>query len=157
MKRLFKILIVVFLINFTLVFSNENKNPLPQAGELWATYFGGNNTDVITDAIVINGFIYVTGTTNSPNSISSGSIHQPSKSAGTDAFLAKFDADGNLIWSTYYGGNNNDNSTCMVFDPESSHVVIAGFSSSTNLILTNLFNNLACCSNEVKSLSPFLP
>jgi hypothetical protein len=78
----------------------------PTGARLWATYFGGNNTDygyaVGTDtsqSIIVSGWTY---SANLP-------LTNPAQSTvggGADVFVAKFDKDGARLWSTYYGGPN---------------------------------------------------
>ncbi|MEM6633802.1 MAG: T9SS type A sorting domain-containing protein [Bacteroidota bacterium] len=69
---------------------------------MWGTYFGGSEEDMGYDLCVSpQGDVYITGQTSS-NGLGQGgwdnSYHED-----IDAFLAKFDALGNLYWSTYYG------------------------------------------------------
>ncbi len=74
----------------------------------WSTFLGGRYEDeghgIDVDA---EGSVYVTGLTTSPNF----PIRRPMQSilAGeTDAFLAKFSNSGDLAWSTFIGGAEED-------------------------------------------------
>jgi hypothetical protein len=72
----------------------------------WATYYGGNNVDYITD-IDFNqgGDIIVAGNSgSSDNLLATTGTHQPEISGGVDIFVASFTADGTRSWGTYYGG-----------------------------------------------------
>jgi hypothetical protein len=63
-------------------------NPLGE--QLYATYYGGNNSDNLTvSAIDRNGGIYAVGSTTSTMAIATTGSHQPSASFGSDAFLVK--------------------------------------------------------------------
>ncbi len=72
---------------------------------LWATYFGGSNDDIAHSvACDPDGNVYIAGQTRGNMSINGG--HQVSFGGGpSDAFLVKFDGDGQLLWSSYYGGS----------------------------------------------------
>lgn len=83
---------------------------------IWSTYYGGSGTE---NAILIGGIyvsaygsIYITGTTTSANNIASAGSHQPAFLGGSsDAFLAKFSANGQRIWGTYFGSSTNNLAT----------------------------------------------
>lgn len=69
----------------------------------WATYFGGDDVDIAYSCSVdLNGNIFIVGATESTTSIALLG-HQNVYSDNRDAFLAKFNTSGNLLWSTYYG------------------------------------------------------
>lgn len=74
-----------------------------------STYTGGNNADSTTCAVkdVNNGMI-VCGVTNSNNLPTTSGVFQQSTQGGKDAFVTKFDANGTMVWSTYFGGNGDD-------------------------------------------------
>lgn len=95
----------------------------------WGTYFGGSGTDqaysCATDA---SGNIYISGFTDSNTGISTGGSHQTTFGGGfNDAFLAKFDGSGTLLWATYYGGNSIDDGYACATDA-SGNVYLAGAS-----------------------------
>ncbi|UFH30581.1 T9SS type A sorting domain-containing protein [Chryseobacterium sp. C-71] len=81
---------------------------------LWSTYFGGNGDDLNTfdKVIALNGGeIFITGTTTgSTNNIATTGSYQPTPQSSTatssNSFFAKFNASGNLQWSSYYGGSS---------------------------------------------------
>ncbi len=77
------------------------------ASLIYSTFIGGDSNDVaLSLTIDDNGFIYVTGSTSSPN-FPVVNAYQGSKSGVSDAFLAKIDptqgASG-LLYSTHIGG-----------------------------------------------------
>lgn len=99
---------------------------------VWGTYFGGSSEDLCTDMVIdsLNN-LYIVGYTNSEDIIGSGGS-QNTKGYDYDAFIAKFDVNGNRIWSTYYGGNGTDFGNAI--DLNNNSLYIAGSSSSTSVI-----------------------
>ncbi|MFN8231687.1 MAG: T9SS type A sorting domain-containing protein [Bacteroidia bacterium] len=106
---------------------------------LWSTYYGGSGDDYADGATLDNlGNLYLTGVTSSTatNVISTtGSFQQTYGGGANDAFLAKFDSNGNRLWATYIGGNGIDNGLGCNFD-SFGNVLIAGYTTSTNNIAT---------------------
>ena len=102
----------------------------------WGTYFGGTSLDVATGcAVDDSGFIYISGSTKSMSSISTPGSFQPVFGGIEDAFLAKFDSNSSLKWSTYYGGSSEDFGTKCDVDT-SGRVYLCGYTNSTNNIAT---------------------
>ena len=103
---------------------------------LWATYFGGNNTDggnaVCADQ---SGNVYIGGFTHSTDSVATAGAFQTVYGGNEDGFLAKFTASGSLLWATYVGGDSSDNVFSVVCDT-ASNVYIAGVTLSYNGIAT---------------------
>ncbi len=73
---------------------------------IFATYFGGSGNDM-GEGISIgdNHSVFITGTTASNSVFGTAGTHKDTLSGVSDAFIAKFDANGNLTWSTYMGGD----------------------------------------------------
>lgn len=79
----------------------------PDGELLWSTFLGGTGTDQASQvAVDASGSVWVAGYTTSSGWITGGG--DTSFGGGTDAFVAKFQADGQLLWSSYLGGSNND-------------------------------------------------
>lgn len=100
---------------------------------LWSTYFGGPGEDtgngIDTD---FDGFIFVTGTTlNSNSGIAGSGAFQPSSNGMNDAFLVKLDTLGYPIWSTYFGGSDDDYGNAV--SEESGSIFITGKTASSDL------------------------
>lgn len=92
----------------------------------WATYYGGNNNipsffgnentaDVACDPF---GNIFIAGTTNSDNGIATAGSFQDAFNTNSlpgwgylisNAYLAKFNTNGELQWGTYYGASTQIN------------------------------------------------
>lgn len=101
----------------------------------WATYFGTVVDDHAYGCAVDNsGNVYISGDTQSPANIATGTAHQSTFGGGiTDAFLARFDPTGMLQWATYYGGSADDIGQLCSTDP-SGNVYLIGNTYSTNNI-----------------------
>jgi PKD repeat protein len=99
----------------------------------WGSYFGGSSfesvQDMVTDAI---GNLYLIGATHSSNSIASDGAFQTSYAANTDMFLTRFTPNGTRLWSTYYGGAENDNGWRIDVD-QAGNIFIVAIVTSTNL------------------------
>ncbi|HHZ81588.1 MAG TPA: hypothetical protein EYN64_02530, partial [Flavobacteriales bacterium] len=75
---------------------------------LWATYYGGSGSEnatygYISCTVDCHNNVYAAAVTRSSTGIASGGF-QNTISGTQDGFLVKFDASGNRIWGTYYGG-----------------------------------------------------
>ncbi len=101
---------------------------------LWATYYGGANNDyplsVKTDKF---NNVYISGVTASTQGtiIASNNAFQTLYGGGNnDAFLAKFNQNGQRLFGTYYGGAGDEDASCFVDSYD--QVYIAGNTSSSN-------------------------
>lgn len=107
---------------------------------LWGTYFGGENDDsAYALDIDKNNNIYIVGSTSSETNIAINSNFQTKSNQGDntiyqDGFLAKFEVGGNLIWSTYIGGENYD--LLKAIKVKDNYLVAGGTTSSNNNIAT---------------------
>ncbi len=103
----------------------------------WATYIGNSGYDGANVVVIDSeGFIYVSGSTNSTNGISTPGTYQVSNRGNYDGFLSKYSTDGNLIWCTYLGGTNTDFVYAINIDSEDK-VWIGGLTYSTSFITTS--------------------
>lgn len=102
----------------------------------WGTYFGGAGNDQAYDVCLDgSGNIYIGGNTSSSASISTPGCHQLGFGGGSDAFLAKYNSSGVLLWATYYGGSGNELGYSVATDA-SGNVYLVGYTSSTDSIST---------------------
>lgn len=81
---------------------------------LWATYYGGENSDLATGlAVDGTGNVYLCGWTSSDTGMATAGSYQPSRASAWagpdryDGFLVKFDPSGNRQWATYIGGTSD--------------------------------------------------
>ena len=111
----------------------------PAGALAWGTYYGGSKNDWalgITHDISNN--IYITGFTMSKNGIATAGAYQTSYAGGEDfgdAFVAKFDPSGILLWGTYYGGSGDEEGYGIAADSE-KNIYITGYTGSTSGIAT---------------------
>lgn len=106
---------------------------------LWATYLGGWGYDVGNGInIDINGNVFVTGSTESSNFpiYDAGTFYQNSLNGSADSFIVKFDNLGNLLWSTYYGGDNYDKGNAIEIN-SLGEIYLTGLTWSNDLPLMN--------------------
>ena len=103
----------------------------------WGTYFGGTDVEAAYSIYVEpSGGIYVGGDTFSTTNIASAGAHQTVYGGGIDdAMLFKFNATGQRIWSTYYGGTQHEIIGALTVDGNGD-VVICGHTESANAIAT---------------------
>ncbi|MDH7514543.1 MAG: T9SS type A sorting domain-containing protein [Bacteroidota bacterium] len=90
----------------------------------WGTYFGGAFRDEASAvAMDAAGDIFITGTTESLNGISTPGAHQLALSVAPDAFLAKISLSGGQLWGTYLGGSGSDAAFSLAVDASGSPVI----------------------------------
>lgn len=101
----------------------------------WGTYFGGPSTDM-ANGICLDKFgdLYLTGTTTSTTGIAYNGydmLYGGGPSPTSDAFLTKFSNEGELLWSTYFGGSGaetGNNVTCDKY----ANVYLVGSTTTTS-------------------------
>lgn len=103
---------------------------------MYSTYLGGSDGDVGSGiAVDDSGFAYVNGVTTSNNFPTTPSAYQMALSGWQDAFVSKFDALGNLVYSTYLGGGDADKGNSIAVDSSGS-AYVAGTTFSNNFPTT---------------------
>src|SRR5436305_13626551 len=90
-----------------------------------SSYFGSSNQDnAWMCAADTNGNVYIAGYTQSGDfPVTSGALQTKYGDGGQDGFVAKFDNNGQLLWSTYLGGSGFDNLFGLTVDPAGDAVV----------------------------------
>ncbi|NYB25879.1 MAG: chitobiase/beta-hexosaminidase C-terminal domain-containing protein [Methanobacteriaceae archaeon] len=105
--------------------------------ENYVTYLGGSSADSGYSVAVDNiGNIYIVGSTQSLDFPTSSDAYQPNIAGVIDMVLAKFNSNGNLVYSTYFGGASEDRGYGIVLD-NSGNVYITGYTASTNFPTTS--------------------
>ncbi len=103
-----------------------------QTAMTWNSFLGGSGNDAGQGmAVDANGNVYVVGT-------SYGTWPDPSQpaqpvrahSGGGDAFVAKLDSSGTLIWNSFLGGDGLDEGAAIAVDT-SGDVYVTGYSEAT--------------------------
>ncbi len=119
---------------------------------LWGTYYGDQGSPGIIDnnsypgdnsvATDAAGNVYLAGTTYSTTGIASNGFMNIMSGVGEAAYLAKFDANGNRLWGTYYYGAGSSN--CVgnsVATDIAGNVYLAGWTDSQTGIASGGFQN----------------
>jgi hypothetical protein len=107
---------------------------------VYSTYLGGTTNDSL-QGIALDGAgqVYVTGMTASVDfPVTSANAFQVSYGLGAtlNAFVAKISADGrSLLYSTYLGGNSDDEGTSIAVDAN-QNAYVAGYTSSSTFPVT---------------------
>lgn len=109
---------------------------------LWTTYFGGSIDEksygITTIGNGTTGRVFITGYTESanfPTFNNAGFYHQNSLSGTRDAFIIGLDnqfggAASQNLWSSYYGGNGNENSYSITKDVSGNIYMVGNTSTS---------------------------
>ena len=110
---------------------------------VWGTYFGGVGLDqsygLVADQL---GHIFMTGSTGSSSGIATANAYQNLYGGGSaDAFLAKFDLMGNLLYSTYLGGNTYDYGISLACDLWNQILVCGNTGSSSGFAINSSFQS----------------
>ena len=114
---------------------------------LWSTYFGGENFEwILGISVLTDGSFIITGNTNSEFDIATMGAYQEDYGGGEDAFLSKFSAEGVLVWSTYFGGNDNDVGNSLVIVNDS--IYFAGRARSAGMATSGAFQEVQAGSND---------
>jgi hypothetical protein len=92
---------------------------------IWHTFLGGSGLDY-GRGIVADGAVYVSGESNA----TWGSPVRAFTAGNYDAFAARLDSSGNLLWNTFLGGNGYDYGEAIALDG-SGNVYVGGTSNAT--------------------------
>jgi hypothetical protein len=111
----------------------------PGGGRVWATYYGGTFANGYAVAVDKDDNVYMTGATGSTTGIYYNGFDS-TWDGSNDAYLVKFDPQGNRIWATYYGGASMDEGYCVTTDAN-NNVYLAGHTYSTTGIASGGFQN----------------
>jgi beta-propeller repeat-containing protein len=103
---------------------------------IYSTYLGGDGQDNGSGIAVDSaGNAYITGFTGSANFPVRNAL-QPAKNGQFNAFVAKLDPTGSLLYSTHLGGSLGDYGSCITVDSLGS-VYVAGVATSANFPMAN--------------------
>ena len=112
----------------------------PNGGILWSTYRGDIDDDLgLQVKVNLNDEIFVSGWTSSPINIATPGTWQDTKvnaNNTTDAFLTKLDRNGNILWSSYYGGQENEYGDALHID-DNGFIYLGGPTNTISGITTS--------------------
>lgn len=106
------------------------------SGLIYSTYLGGSLSDHgLGIAVDATGNAYLAGRTGSVDFPTANALQPVLGEGGEDAFIAKLDAAGNFLFSTYLGGSGGERCNGIVLDP-SGNIYLTGGTRSTNFPTT---------------------
>ena len=106
----------------------------------YSTFIGGSNHDNLDGLVVEDGFIYCSGYTQSSN-FPIINAYDSDLDESYDCFLLKFTPDGqSLIYSTFFGGNGNDQAYNMAV--ENGFPYVTGYTTSTDFPTFNAYDDI---------------
>ena len=126
---------------------------------LWSTYIGGSDggEEIRILEVDPNDNLYATGNTYTSDfptvNPGGGAYFQAASGGKPDAFISKFDLSGNMIWSTYYGGDGSDDGFAITFE-SNGNVIVAGGTYSSDFP-TQDAGGLAYYDNVMDNVPPF--
>jgi hypothetical protein len=110
----------------------------------WGTYYGGTGDDQYNSVQNDwNGELFAVGATTSIGNIATTGAFQQAYAGNQDAFITKFDEEGELVWSTYYGSTGEDYLTQGSVNLNDGSIYVCGYTNlgGTNDVLFANFSN----------------
>jgi hypothetical protein len=103
----------------------------------YLTQLGGVEWDAVQGLVSdAEGNIYAVGTTYSAGFPVNGNTFQPNFGGESDAFVVKLNPEGEVVWSTFLGGNKNEDGRDIVIDKQ-GYIHIVGLTESGNFPITD--------------------
>ncbi|HEY8120056.1 MAG TPA: SBBP repeat-containing protein [Myxococcota bacterium] len=102
----------------------------------WATYVGGSLQEQPTPSVRVDslGNPIMLIASNSTNAQTTAGVYDRTQNGGADWYLAKYSAQGPLLWATYVGGNGEEGTeTHNLAVRSDGAIAIAGRTTSTNI------------------------
>ncbi len=106
----------------------------------WGTYYCRSRVNSI--ACDNSGNVFIAGTTADVNNIATPGAHQASYAGGSsygDAFIARFDGNGNRQWGTYLGGNQDESLENIRISPDGFLYIMGNTKSSSGVATANAY------------------
>lgn len=108
----------------------------PTGQRLWGTYYGGIGVEDLNHMRVdLRDQVYLYGTTSTTSNMGFNGFQMTYGGSGLDGFIGRFDASGQRLWSSYFGGSGWDNGRGMDVDAE-GNAYFTGIFASSNLPTT---------------------
>jgi hypothetical protein len=134
-KKINLIFILSCFLSLPLLVSATPRSADVDFEQWYSTYFGGGDEDWCSSIVVDDdGNMYVTGSA-SPGFPTTTGVYNESHNGADDAFVAKFDSSGDLVFSTLFGGSGLEYPMCIDVD-SSDNIYIVGTTSSADFPTT---------------------
>ncbi len=130
------------LVSFEIGSYNPTKNLVIDPGVYWGTFYGSTEGEGANSCTAdAQGNVYLVGQTYSNDLCLDTSLYTFSDlyAGNGDAFIAKFDASGNLLWTSYYGGSDFERPMDCKPEAFTDWVYMVGETTSSNLFTSNAF------------------
>jgi len=130
-------LAITTLILAGVLFPAVSSNPVIAQGSQYSTYIGGTMGEDATKVTFDNeGNTILIGQTASEDfPVTDNAIQSEYGGGGWDAYVAKFSPSGDLLYSTYLGGNQYEHVTTVNVDSQ-NNIILAGTTGSTGFHTT---------------------
>jgi hypothetical protein len=102
-----------------------------ERNQLWSTFSGGSAGDQVLSVASAGSLVYACGSTFSTDFPATSGSYQDTLGGYYDAFISCYTREGQLKWSTYFGGSNLDVANKVVTD-SFGNCYIGGHTSSLN-------------------------
>lgn len=125
----------------------------------WGTFFGGDSYDNPSGIVIDHADnVIICGNTRS-NVFKTTNAFQPNKGGAFydwDAYLAKFDSNGQIQWNTFYGGTEGDSGVNVDVDSDNNIFLVGGTGSSNNIATTDSYqlNNMGSDDAYIAKFDP---
>lgn len=111
-------------------------------GLVFSKYLGGSNYDAGSSiALDSYGNIIIGGQTSSSNFPVTSDAFNKTLSGLYNSFISKFNSNGSLIYSTYFGGSGTDSISSIVFNKQNNDLYMTGSTTSHDFPLKNAYNS----------------
>lgn len=110
------------------------------SGELeWFKYYGGNNDEIANNIKIYNNHIYIGGRIYSTDNEMNFSNNY---TGNGDAYVSKLTIDGEVLWSTYIGGEDTEFVSTLDVNQEGDVFMVGSTRSLTGLATPNTFQTV---------------
>ncbi len=111
---------------------------------IYSSYIGGSDIDFITAVDILPNGDFILGGYTQSSDFPLENAHNDEFSGDGKGWMAKFDGENNLIWSTLVGGNGDLDNISDLVSNNQGEIFIVGGTQSTDLGTTGVFqeNNL---------------
>src|SRR5690606_12099126 len=109
---------------------DQNINPI------WGTYIGGTDVELIevyNNITIKDNALYMIGLTTSNFDINSPFPYQNNYAGGNDLLMMKFSLSGDLIWGSFFGGDNLESYGSIVTVSDGTFYIVSNTPSQTNI------------------------